>query len=195
MRPSALQDDCWAPQLIFLDRSRLSTAKYHGKCSIEPIESISLLVTEWFKKLVETYRAFGDCHRQALWKSTHVLPISSRQRQDDLKLTTFCEKRRHRRSRSGPRWKTVFRFVLQGMIEGHCDLGVLLDPFFLHFPDSSKKRIWYPGSGCKKIKFPNFITALSLADSDDPWRNQYQSAIAKNHGSSITRISRKICFL
>ena len=140
---------------------------------------------------MEGYRAFKDRHRQPLWESTNLKSVAP----GGSGACLICEERRQHRSRSGPRWKTVFRFILQGMIEGHCDLRVLLDPFFLHFPDSSKKRIWYPGSGCKKIKFPNFITALSLADSDDPWRNQYQSAIAKNHGSSITRISRKICFL
>ena len=63
---------------------------------------------------------------------------------------------------------------LQGMMEGHCDLDILLDPFFLHFPASSEKRIGYPGLGCKTTKIPNLITAYLLADSAEPWRNQYR---------------------
>ena len=141
--------------------------------------------------MVETYRAFEYRHRRALRESPHVLPISSRQRQADSGLTTFFEILRQLPSRSEPRWKTVIRFILQGMIEGHCDLDILLDPFFLHLPALSEERIWYPGLGCKTTKIPNLITDLSLANLAEPWRNQYRSAIAKHPGSSITRISGK----
>jgi hypothetical protein len=33
---------------------------------------------------------------------------------------------------------------LQGMIAGHCDLDILLDPFFLHFPAFREVSPWYP---------------------------------------------------
>ena len=128
-------------------------------------------MTGWFKELVETYRAFEDRHQEALWESIYVLPISSRQRQADPELAIFDEERRQRRSQIGPRWKTIIRFILQGMIEGHCDLDIRLDPFILHFPSSSEKVLWCSGLGCKMTKIPNLITALSLADSAEPWRN------------------------
>ena len=140
---------------------------------------------------METYRAYEDRPRQTLWESTHVLPISSRQRQENPALAEFCEARRQRRSRSGHSSKFVLRFILQGMIDGYCDLDILLDPLFSHFPASSEKILWYPGLECKTTKIPNLMTALSLADSVEPWRNLYRSAIAKHPGSLITRISGK----
>ena len=88
-----------------------------------------------------------------------------------------------------PRCKTCLRFIRQGMIEGYCDLDVLLDPFFLHLPAPSEKRVWHPGLGCKTTKIPNLVIALSMDVSAEPWRNQYRSAIVNNSGSSITRIS------
>ena len=131
-------------------------------------------MTGWFKELVETYRAFGGRHRQALWEINYVLSISSWQRQADPELAEFCEARRQHRSRSGSRWKTVDRFILHGIKDGRCDLDILLDTFTLHFPASSEKILWCPGLGCNTTKIPNLITALSLADSAEPWRFQYR---------------------
>ena len=79
------------------------------------------------------------------------------------------------------------------MIEGHCDLNILLDLFFLHYVALSEKQIWYPGLRRNTIKIPNLITALSLADIAEPWRSQYRYSIAKHPGLSITRICGK-CF-
>uniref|UniRef100_A0AAV1TA75 Uncharacterized protein n=1 Tax=Peronospora matthiolae TaxID=2874970 RepID=A0AAV1TA75_9STRA len=81
------------------------------------------------------YREFEALHRQALWESTHVLPIIvGPSRAKDAELSIFCEERRRRRSRSSHRWKAVLRIVLEGLVGGQCDLDILLDPFFLHFP-------------------------------------------------------------
>ena len=157
----------------------------------QPIEPISFLVTGWFKELKEMCRAFKYLHRQTLWKSTHVLPISSRQRQADPWLTTLCEERQQRRSRSGIRWKTVLRFIVEGMIEEHFGLDILFDPFFLHVPAPSEKIVWCPGLGIKTTEIPNLITALSLAASAEPWSNKYRFAITKNPESSITCFSSK----
>ena len=49
-------------------------------------------MTGWFKELGGPYRAFEDIHRQALWKSTHLTSISSRQRQADSELAGFVKR-------------------------------------------------------------------------------------------------------
>ena len=190
-RPSALRANQWAPQLISSAQTTSLYSQEPWKILDQSIEPISFRVTWCFKELVETYRAFKDRHRQALLKSTHLTSISSRQRKADPELAEFCEARRQRRSRSGHSSKFVLRFILQGMIDGYCDLDILLDPLFSHFPASSEKILWCPGLECKTTKIPNLMTALSLADSVEPWRNLYRSAIAKHPGSLITRISGK----
>ena len=122
---------------------------------------------------------------------TYVLPITSDQRKTDPDLAKFCEERKQRRSRSGHRWKNVLRFILQGMISGQCDLDILLDPYFLHFPRTTDKKMWYPGLGSKSRSIPNLATALSMLDFAEPWRNQYRPAIVNHPGSSIPRLIGK----
>ena len=83
----------------------------------------------------------------------------------------------------------ILRFILNGMIAGHCDLDILLDPFFLHFPSHMEVSPWYPGLREKSIL--NLISALPLLDAAEPWRTQYRSSIADHPGSSIARLQGK----
>ena len=85
----------------------------------------------------------------------------------------------------------MLRFILQGMIDGHCDLDLLLDPFFMHFPSLTEMRPWFPGYGDPQKNIPNLVTALARLDKAEPWRNQFRSRIADHPGSSIARISGK----
>ena len=64
----------------------------------------------------------------------------------------------------------MLRFILQGMIDGHCDLDLLLDPFFMHLPSSVKMRPWYPGLGDPQKNTPNLISALARLDPAEPLR-------------------------
>ena len=80
---------------------------------------------------------------------------------------------------------------LEGMIEGHCDLEILLDTFFLHFSSFKEVSPWYPGLGCKPKGIPHLISALPLLDAAEPWRPQYRSSIADHPGSSIARLPGK----
>ena len=41
----------------------------------------------------------------------------------------------------------MLRFILQGMMDGHCDLDLFLDPFVIHFPSPVEMRPWYTGLG------------------------------------------------
>ncbi|POM77724.1 Hypothetical protein PHPALM_4846, partial [Phytophthora palmivora] len=46
-------------------------------------------------------------------------------------------------------WESTHKFPITAamiaMIEGWCDLDLLLDPFFLHFPKRTDEVAWYPG--------------------------------------------------
>ena len=82
----------------------------------------------------------------------------------------LCEKQptpftgRATRTRSGPRWKTALRFILQGMIDGHCDLDLFLYPFFMHLPSLVEMCPWYPGLGDSQKNIANLISALTRLD-------------------------------
>ncbi|OWY95871.1 hypothetical protein PHMEG_00034010 [Phytophthora megakarya] len=56
---------------------------------------------------------------------------------DDPRLAALCKARNNRRSHSGDRWRRILPIFVMAMQEGWCDLDLLLDPFFLHFPKRS----------------------------------------------------------
>ena len=81
------------------------------------------------------------------------------------------------------------------MIEGYCDLVILLEPVFLHLPRLTEKQFWYPGLGTRKTNIPNLASALLLTNSAEPWRNQYRDAIADHPGMSIPLLAGKFVVL
>ena len=103
--------------------------------------------TGWFAELASAYRDFETRHRQDLWEATHAIYLPAEQRDRDRKLAWIYQQCKQRRSRCRPRWKTVLRFILRGMIHGHCDLDLFLDSFFMHLPSPVEMRPWYPGLG------------------------------------------------
>ena len=187
-RPPA---SAWSAQLITFTQisqlyDRRPWAIYERR-----IDPISFQRDGWFQTLLAQYYDFEDRHRQALWEASHFLPISLLQRRSDPDLAAFAKERNRRRSRSGPKWKIVLRTILQGMIAGHCDLDILLDPIFLHFPRPKEAKTWYPGSSAGRADIPNLVTALSVDDEAGPWRNQFRSSISDHPGSSIPRLAGK----
>ena len=86
----------------------------------------------------------------------------------------------------------MLRYILQGMIHGHCDLDVLLDPFFMHLPSQLEIRPLYPGLGDPRKNIPSRIIALARLGSAKRWRNQFQSRIEDRSGSSIARLFAKL---
>ena len=86
------------------------------------------------------YREFETRYRQALWEATHALYLPVEQRDRCPDLAQLYEQRKQRRSRSGPRWKKALRFILQEMIDGHCDMDLFLDPFFMQIPSPVEMR-------------------------------------------------------
>ena len=100
--------------------------------------------TGWFAELASAYRDFETRYRQALWEATHAIYLPAEQRDRDPKLARIYQQRKQRRSLSVPRWEIILRFILQGMIDGHFDLDLFLDPFFMHLPSPVEMRPWYP---------------------------------------------------
>ena len=106
-----------------------------------PVNLISLALTGWYRDISTRYLELKSSHRQALWESTHAFLISSAQRRSDRFLLTFWRQRKQRRSRFGARWKNFLKTILREMIEGHCDLDILRDLFFLHYPRMHEERV------------------------------------------------------
>ena len=184
-------DSEWASHLITADRIDALYAQEPWNDFQTRVAPVSFKPVGWFRKLFDLYHEFEDRDRQVLWEATHVLPLIRAQRERDPDLETFAQERKQRRSRSGFRWKAILKFLLQGMIEGHCDLNIFLDSFFKHFPRSNERRMWYPGLGTKHFNPPNLATALYQSDAVAPWRNQYRAAIAHHPGSSLPRLVGK----
>ena len=91
------------------------------------------------------YRDFETRHRQALWNATHAIYLPVDKRDRDPELAHLRKQRKQRTLRSGPWWKKVFRYILQGMIGGDCNLNLFLDFIFMHLPSLAELRPYYPG--------------------------------------------------
>ncbi|KAL3659433.1 hypothetical protein V7S43_015704 [Phytophthora oleae] len=79
---------------------------------------------------------------------------------------------------------------MSGLKDGECDLDLLLDPYFLHFPVRGEQVQWYLGLG-ERQRPADLIAALRIVDAADPWRNQYRSDVADHPGSRLARLDRK----
>ena len=152
--------------------------------------AISFPMTGWYCVMATRYLAIEAAHLQAIWESTHAFPISSAQRRSSAFFSGFWKQRKQRRSRFGARWKSFLKTILAGMMAGHCDLDIMVDPFFLHFPRPREARVWYPGLG-RTADPANMIEALEIADREEPWRLQFRHMIQDHPGMSIPRIRGK----
>ncbi|POM75282.1 Hypothetical protein PHPALM_7633 [Phytophthora palmivora] len=142
----------------------------------------------------EKYLEYEEKHLQALWEYSHFLPIS----EDmcvadaalcvaDAALSAYHEGRRQRRSRAGAAWKQfLFRHLIPALRQQYCDLDVLLDPFFLHFPKPRHPKIWYPDVSAASLE-----DALSAVDLAEPWRLQYRRSPADHPATRIPRLQDK----
>ena len=147
-------ESSWSSQLITSTKVNQFYDQQPWDLYDQTIHPISFKPSGWFKKLVEAYEGFMDSHRQDLWESTHFLWISAEQRKTDPGLAAFTRARRQRRSRAGPRWKRVLQMILQGMIDGLCNLDILLDPMLLHFPVRMRLECGIPAYPCGGPTYP-----------------------------------------
>ncbi|KAE9009266.1 hypothetical protein PR003_g33173 [Phytophthora rubi] len=116
-------------------------------------------------------------------------------------LSVYKKERNNRRSHAGAHWKAFLEIFIAAMREGWCDLDLLLDPFFLHFPKRSETVTWYPGLASRQanLQDPNLhrdeptdlLEALDEANSEDPWRNHFRGAPTQHPAHSIPRLESK----
>ena len=136
------------------------------------------------------YLDLESSQRQAMWESTHAFPIYPAQRRSDRFMLTFWRHQKQRRSRFRARWKNFLKTMLRGMVEGHCDLDILLDPFFLQYLRMHEDRVWYPGLG-HNADPADLLEALEIANCESPWRNQFRNDPGDHPGSQIPRLHNK----
>ncbi|KAE8962561.1 hypothetical protein PR001_g29671, partial [Phytophthora rubi] len=101
-----------------------------------------------------------DC-LQSYWESTHSFVITPTMMKEHPWLAIYKKERNNRRSHAGAHWKAFLEIFILAMREGSCDLDLLLDPFFLHFPKRSETVMWYPGLASRQanLRDPNLHRA------------------------------------
>ncbi|POM68855.1 Hypothetical protein PHPALM_14929 [Phytophthora palmivora] len=147
------------------------------------------------------YRDFEASELIAYWESTHKFPITTSMIAQSPWLGSLTKQRNNRRSHAGNRWKRMLLTLIQVMIEGWCDLDLLLDPFFLHFPKRTDEVAWYPGIEARRANLADpqlnrrepadLLEALAVADTADPWRNHYRDHTADYPARHLPRLDRK----
>ncbi|POM81865.1 Histone methylation protein [Phytophthora palmivora] len=133
--------------------------------------------------------------------STHKFPITTAMIAQSPSVGAFAKRRNNRRSHAGNRWKRMLLTLIQATIKGWCDLDLLLDPFFLYFPNRTDEVAWYPGIEARRANLANpqlnrreptdLLEALADADTADHWRNHYQDHTADHPAHHLPRLDRK----
>ncbi|OWZ10131.1 hypothetical protein PHMEG_00017067 [Phytophthora megakarya] len=119
----------------------------------------------------------------------------------DPYLAFFVVERKNHRSHAGARWKQILQLFLIAMREGWCDLDLLLDPYFLHFPQRTDEVVWYPGIESRSANLADrqlhrcepedLIEALAEDDAADPWRTHYRLHHTGHPARRIARLAGK----
>ncbi|EGZ18318.1 hypothetical protein PHYSODRAFT_332140 [Phytophthora sojae] len=108
-------------------------------------------------------------------KSTHHFPIPDAMAKKYPWLIVFQKERRNRRSLAGRALKQFLELLITVMREGWCDLDILLNPHFLHFPKQPT----------------HLLEALDECNNEDPWRNHYRDTPQYHPARNIARLSAK----
>ncbi|ETP27644.1 hypothetical protein F442_23080 [Phytophthora nicotianae P10297] len=155
-----------------------------------PLDPLTFKSRGWFRHMKRFYTSYEAEHLRAYWDSTHAFPVSISKRRASRYLDAFYTDRKQRRSRAGARWKSFLQQVLIGLLRGYCDLDLLLDPFFLHFPRPGEAGAWYPG-----IEYDadpaDLLEALTITDAADRWRNHYRDVPEEHPALEIARLRGK----
>ncbi|OWY97268.1 hypothetical protein PHMEG_00032253, partial [Phytophthora megakarya] len=166
----------------------------------EPM-SFEITVDGCLGLLIERYSTVEFQDLIAYWESTHRFPVSSALIRSSPYLATFVVERKNRRSHTGARWKQILNLFLIAMREGWCDLDLLFDPYFLHFPKRTDEVAWYPAIEARSanIADPQLnrrepadrIEVLAEGDAADPWRTHYRPHHAGHPARRIARLAGK----
>ncbi|ETI30032.1 hypothetical protein F443_22848, partial [Phytophthora nicotianae P1569] len=145
---------------------------------------------DWFRHMKQLYASYEAEHLRAYWDSTHAFPVSITKRRASRYLDAFYTDHKQRRSRAGAQWKPFLQQVLIGLLRGYCDLDLLLDPFFLHFPRPGEAGAWYPANvyGADPA---DLLEALTITGATDRWRNHYRDVPEDHPALEIARLRGK----
>ncbi|GMF48429.1 unnamed protein product [Phytophthora fragariaefolia] len=138
---------------------------------------------------VQDYLELEERHLQSYWESTHFLPISEAMCSADPALSAYHEQRRQRRSRAGAALRRVLtKDGFPALRHRQCDLDILLDPFFLHFPKSRVTKHWFPtlDGGASSL-----AEAADIIDLEEPWRLQFRRNPQDHPAMHIARLRDK----
>ncbi|ETL88250.1 hypothetical protein F442_13086 [Phytophthora nicotianae P10297] len=137
----------------------------------------------WFWHMMRLYASYEDEHLRAYLDSTHVFSVSITKRRANRYLGAFYTNRRQRRSSADARWKSFLQQVLIGLLQGYCDLDLLLDPFL---------GAWYPGIECGADP-ADLLKALADTDAADRWHNHFCD-VPEDHPALVWQV-RVLLFL
>ncbi|KAE9298440.1 hypothetical protein PF008_g23499 [Phytophthora fragariae] len=94
-----------------------------------------------------------------------------------------------RRSRAGVAWRQFLaKYVVPAIRRHLCDIDILLDPFFLHFPKPRVLKEWYPRLTGNATTLAD---ALEILDAEEPWRLQYRLNPQDHPAMQIARLVGK----
>ncbi|OWY96203.1 hypothetical protein PHMEG_00033590, partial [Phytophthora megakarya] len=151
--------------------------------------------------LIERYSAVEFQDLIAYWESTHRFSVLSSLIRSDPYLATFVVETKNRQSHAGTRLKQILRLFLIAKREGWCDLDLLLDPYFLHFPKLKDEVAWYPWIEVRSANLADpqlnrrepadLFEAPAECDAADPWRTQYRLHHAGHPARRIARLAGK----
>nr|KAE8931733.1 hypothetical protein PF009_g18215 [Phytophthora fragariae] len=137
----------------------------------------------------QAYLEYEERHLQSIWGSRHTLPITEAMCLADPLLAAYHEQRRQRRSRAGVAWRQFLaKYVVPAIRRHLCDIDILLDPFFLHFPKPRVLKEWYPRLTGNATTFAD---ALEILDAEEPWRFQYRLNPQDHPAMQIARLAGK----
>ncbi|CAI5727093.1 unnamed protein product [Peronospora destructor] len=153
---------------------------------VEPVKPLSFPISGWFVELTKIHDTYAQEYRQCLWEDRHRLPLSEVLRADSLYTSRLFNARKKQRSRATKAWMGVLKKVLEGMMACHCDLDILLDPFFQPVTPTSQ----VPGRGRWG---PSGRTVRGVAGCGRcaPWRIFYRKNLQEHPAFEIPRLPSK----
>ncbi|EGZ29241.1 hypothetical protein PHYSODRAFT_411690, partial [Phytophthora sojae] len=147
------------------------------------------------------YGIFEDTNLMSYWESTHHFPILDAMAKKYPWLIVFQKERSNRRSHAGRAWKQFLELLITVMREGWCDLDILVDPHFLHFPKRAESVTWYPGLASRQANLADrnlnrpeptdLLEALDECNNEDPRRSHYRDTPQYHPARNIARLPAK----
>ncbi|CAI5725176.1 unnamed protein product [Peronospora effusa] len=140
---------------------------------------------------MELHDVYVDASRQSLWEDRLRLHFSIALRSGSAYISRICNARKKRRAKATQAWMGVLKKFLQGMVAGHCDLDILLDPFFQPVTPTRQLSYWTPRVNQESSQ-PGLMEALQVVDDVEPWRIFYHKNIHEHPAFGVSRLHGKL---